>query len=41
MEVHELQGGRMSWPVLLVLLCLTLFAVWVLLVLIDDFGDDQ
>ena len=30
----------MSWPVLLVLACLTLFAVWVLLVLIDDFGDD-
>ena len=30
----------MSWPVFLVLACLTLFAVWVLLVLIDDFGDD-
>lgn len=31
----------MSWQTAFVMLCLLLFALWVLLTLIDDFGDDE
>ena len=31
----------MTWHVAMVLLCLLLFALWALMTMIDDFGDDK
>ena len=34
-------GVVMSWQTALVITCLLLFALWALMTMIDDFGDDE